>query len=131
MENKELIEGTWKIIVRSFKFVIAIIMIVGAYFLTSMFWKSLGYETIKNETVTESLEVIDKDEKINSVWNGKSAVTTRTFYITVERMGCEYEIKVQGNFWVNVEIGDYVECKIITKEKENGYKVVNVGLNYQ
>lgn len=77
------------------------------------------------------MEIIDKDEKINSVWNGKSAVITRTFYITVERMGCEYEIKVQGNFWVNVEIGDYVECKTITKEKENGYKVVNVGLNYQ
>lgn len=101
---------------------LGICAIAGAFILTSIFWKSLGYDTIKNETRIESLEITNKDEDIESVWNGKNAILIYKYYISVQYAAEEYTIKIQRDFFEQIEIGDYVECEITKKKRKMDIK---------
>lgn len=97
----------------------------------SLFGKTFGYETIKNDTYIESLEVKNKDTDTIFTWNGKAYSTSTKYILFVNYEDEEYSIKVNRNVFGEVEIGDYVECVINVKEKENGRRRVSIGLNYK
>lgn len=110
--------------------IVGFVLILSVWFLTALFWKSLGFETIKNETVFEKLEVTEKNENPVVISGGKGAVTVWEYYIVVLYEKNEYPIKVQENFFEKIHVGDYVECEINSKEKENGFETIGIELDY-
>lgn len=100
-----------------------------AFYATSLFWKNLGYETIKSDTHIEFLEVENKNIETVFIWNGKAYSNSKKYVVTVNYENEEYFIKVNSDFYDKIAVGDYVECVVNVKEKENGRRSVDVGLN--
>lgn len=91
------------------------------------FGKALGYETVKEETHIELLEVTDLKENEIYITNGGFI---HSYYVVLEYENLDYIVKVKKELFEKTEIGDYIECKIVKKEKKNGYNSANVLINF-
>ena len=90
------------------------------------FEKVLGFETIKEESSVEVLEVIDL--RHDEVFIANRGII-HSYYTTVTYENMSYETQIKKEIFEQIKVGDYIECKVVKREKRNSYNSTNILIN--